>query len=58
LRTVPAPGEAGQGRAHEGTEKWGITVANSTTVAIFGGFAPYIATWLNARMGSPIAPTF
>jgi MHS family proline/betaine transporter-like MFS transporter len=35
-----------------------MSVANSTAVAIFGGFAPYIATWLIARTGSPIAPTF
>ena len=27
-------------------------------VAIFGGFAPYIATWLIANTGSPMSPAF
>jgi MHS family proline/betaine transporter-like MFS transporter len=31
--------------------------AYSVAVAIFGGFAPFIATWLIARTGSPLAPT-
>jgi MHS family proline/betaine transporter-like MFS transporter len=29
----------------------------SVAVAIFGGFAPFIATWLIARTGSPLSPT-
>ena len=35
-----------------------MSIANGTAVAIFGGFAPYIATWLIDRTGSPIAPTY
>jgi MHS family proline/betaine transporter-like MFS transporter len=27
-------------------------------VAIFGGFAPFIATWLIQATGSPVAPTY
>ena len=35
-----------------------LSLANGTAVAIFGGFAPYIATWLIDRTGSPISPTY
>jgi MHS family proline/betaine transporter-like MFS transporter len=35
-----------------------LSVANGTAVAIFGGFAPFIATWLIQRTGSPIAPIY
>jgi MHS family proline/betaine transporter-like MFS transporter len=35
-----------------------LSVANGTAVAIFGGFAPFIATWLIEKTGSPIAPTY
>jgi MHS family proline/betaine transporter-like MFS transporter len=35
-----------------------MSIANGTAVAIFGGFAPYIATWLIDKTGSPISPTF
>ena len=33
-----------------------LSIANGTAVAIFGGFAPFIATWLIAVTGSPLAP--
>jgi len=35
-----------------------MSVGYSLSVAIFGGFAPYIATWLIDRTGSPISPTY
>jgi MHS family proline/betaine transporter-like MFS transporter len=35
-----------------------LSVANGTAVAIFGGFAPFIATWLIEKTGSPISPTY
>jgi MHS family proline/betaine transporter-like MFS transporter len=35
-----------------------LSIANGTAVAIFGGFAPFIATWLIAKAGSPIAPIY
>lgn len=36
----------------------GLSVGYNTAVMIFGGFAPFIATWLIARTGSSLAPTF
>jgi len=35
-----------------------MSTGYSLAVAIFGGFAPYIATWLIETTGSPIAPTY
>jgi MFS transporter, MHS family, proline/betaine transporter len=34
-----------------------MSIGYSLAVALFGGFAPYVATWLIARTGSPLAPT-
>ena len=36
----------------------GVSIANATSVAIFGGFAPFIATWLIQATGTPIAPVY
>ncbi|MET0183963.1 MAG: MFS transporter [Achromobacter sp.] len=35
-----------------------LSIGYSLATAIFGGFAPFIATWLIDRTGSPIAPTY
>jgi MHS family proline/betaine transporter-like MFS transporter len=35
-----------------------MTTGYALSVAIFGGFAPYIATWLIAETGAPIAPVY
>jgi MHS family proline/betaine transporter-like MFS transporter len=35
-----------------------MSTGYSAGVAIFGGFAPFIATWLIARTGNPIAPSY
>ena len=35
-----------------------MSTGYSLAVAIFGGFAPFIATWLIARTGSPLSPTY
>ena len=35
-----------------------MTSGYALSVAIFGGFAPYIATWLIAWTGTPIAPVY
>ncbi len=35
-----------------------MSVGYSLSVAIFGGFAPFIATWLIQATGTPIAPTY
>jgi len=40
------------------TRSTGIAVAYNTSVPIFGGFAPAIATWLVAATGSQLAPSF
>lgn len=35
-----------------------MSTGYSLAVALFGGFAPFIATWLIARTGSPLSPTY
>ena len=40
-----------------GRSSW-MTPAYALAVAIFGGFAPFIAAWLIAATGSPLAPAF
>jgi MHS family proline/betaine transporter-like MFS transporter len=35
-----------------------MSTGYSLSVAIFGGFAPFIATWLIQVTGSPVAPTY
>ena len=35
-----------------------MSVGYAMAVAIFGGFAPFIATWLISYTGTPLAPTF
>ncbi len=35
-----------------------MSTGYSLAVAIFGGFAPFIATWLIQVTGSPVSPTY
>jgi MHS family proline/betaine transporter-like MFS transporter len=35
-----------------------LSIGYNTAVAIFGGFAPFIATYLVSATGSPYAPAF
>jgi MFS family permease len=35
-----------------------MSIGYSLSTAVFGGFAPFTATWLIGMTGSPIAPTF
>jgi MHS family proline/betaine transporter-like MFS transporter len=35
-----------------------MAIGYSLSVALFGGFAPYIATWLIRATGSPLSPTY
>jgi MHS family proline/betaine transporter-like MFS transporter len=35
-----------------------MSIGYALSVAIFGGFAPFIATWLIRATGTPIAPTY
>jgi len=36
----------------------GVSIAYNSAVTIFGGFAPFIATWLIAETGYSLAPAF
>jgi MHS family proline/betaine transporter-like MFS transporter len=36
----------------------GIAFSYSVSVTIFGGFAPFVATWLIAQTGDPLSPSF
>ncbi|HEY7578829.1 MAG TPA: MFS transporter [Acetobacteraceae bacterium] len=40
------------------TRAVGIAFSYSVSVTIFGGFAPFIATWLIATTGDPLSPSF
>ena len=36
----------------------GYSIGYNVSVAMFGGTAPYVATWLVARTGNDLAPAF
>jgi MHS family proline/betaine transporter-like MFS transporter len=40
------------------TRAVGVAFAFSLSVTIFGGFAPFVATWLIARTGDPLSPAY
>jgi MHS family proline/betaine transporter-like MFS transporter len=40
------------------TRAVGVAFSYSTSVTIFGGFAPFIATWLIAQTGDPLSPAY
>ena len=40
------------------TRAIGISLSFSMAVSIFGGFAPFIATWLIAQTGDPLSPSY
>jgi MHS family proline/betaine transporter-like MFS transporter len=40
------------------TRAIGVSLSFSTAVTVFGGFAPFIATWLIAQTGNPLSPSF
>ena len=40
------------------TRAIGVSLGYSISVTIFGGFAPFIATWLIARTGDPLSPSY
>jgi MHS family proline/betaine transporter-like MFS transporter len=35
-----------------------LSIGNNLAVAIFGGFAPFIATWLIKATGNNLAPSY
>jgi MHS family proline/betaine transporter-like MFS transporter len=40
------------------TRAIGISLSFSISVTVFGGFAPFVATWLIARTGDPLSPAY
>jgi len=36
----------------------GVSIGYNLAVMLFGGFAPFIVTWLSGATGSPIAPVY
>jgi MHS family proline/betaine transporter-like MFS transporter len=40
------------------TRAVGVAFAFSMSVTIFGGFAPFVATWLIAQTGDPLSPSY
>ena len=40
------------------TRAVGVAFSYSVSVTVFGGFAPFIATWLIARTGDPLSPSY
>jgi MHS family proline/betaine transporter-like MFS transporter len=40
------------------TRAIGVSLSFSSAVTVFGGFAPFIATWLIAQTGDPLSPSY
>ena len=40
------------------TRAIGVSLSFSAAVSIFGGFAPFVATWLIAQTGCPLPPSY
>ena len=40
------------------TRATGLSFSYSVSVTIFGGFAPFIATWLIAETGDKLSPSY
>ena len=40
------------------TRAVGVAFSYSLSVTIFGGFAPFVATWLIAKTGDPLSPSY
>ena len=57
LYSGPGPAAIAEMFPTAGRATW-MSVGYSFAVAIFGGFAPFIATWLIAVTGSELAPVF
>ena len=50
-------------RCYQSNSRWkrgqsACLLSFSTAVSIFGGFAPFVATWLIAQTGSPLSPSY
>ncbi len=53
----PGPAAIAELFPTRGRSTW-MSIGYSLAVAVFGGFAPFIATWLIQETGSPISPTW
>ena len=53
----PAPATICELFATSGRATW-MSTAYSLCVAIFGGCAPYIVTWLISATGQPVSPSY
>jgi MHS family proline/betaine transporter-like MFS transporter len=53
----PGPAAIAEIFPTRGRSTW-MSTGYSLAVTIFGGFAPFIATWLIARTGDPLAPSY
>jgi len=53
----PGPAAISEIFATRGRTTW-MSIGYALAVAIFGGFAPFFATWLIETTGSPISPVF
>ena len=40
------------------TRAVGIAFSYSISVTVFGGFAPFVATWLIVQTGNPLSPSY
>jgi MHS family proline/betaine transporter-like MFS transporter len=40
------------------TRAVGVSFSYSISVTVFGGFAPFFATWLIAQTGDPLSPSY
>jgi MHS family proline/betaine transporter-like MFS transporter len=57
LFSGPGPAAIAEIFPTESRTTW-MSTGYSLAVAVFGGFAPYVATWLIGATGSPLSPTF
>jgi MHS family proline/betaine transporter-like MFS transporter len=57
LFSGPGPAAIAEMFPTESRTTW-MSTGYSLAVAVFGGFAPYVATWLIGATGSPLSPTF
>lgn len=53
----PGPAAIAEMFPTRGRSTW-MSIGYSLAVAVFGGFAPFIATWLIRQTGSPLSPTY
>ena len=59
LRCIRAPGPAAISEIFPTRSRstW-MSAGYSLAVAVFGGFAPFIATWLIAKTATPVSPSY